>query len=129
MLFDVIHTRRYPSGVSIFPWRSRPTVSHPPITEPQLTPELRQRLEQLEERNRLQEKGLKALELEWQEWYDKYRLMFARLSKRIRDWEVLEDKSTSQDAPGRTIAPTPGRDDLAARARAGDIPITTRRNY
>lgn len=72
--------------------------------EPELSDELRKRLADLDERMRLQERGLKALELDWQEWFDKFRLMYARLTKRIKDAAQAEPDApeSSQDAPRTT---------------------------
>lgn len=96
--------------------------------EPQLSPALKARLDALDERNRLQEKGLKELELDWQEWYDKFRLLFMRLSKRIKDAANVEENShngaqSSEDAsrPRATAYDRPAP--LADRAS----PV--RRNY
>ncbi len=70
---------------------------------------MKARLDALEERCRLQEKGLKALELDWQEWYDKFRLLFARLSKRITEAAKAEGNGAEshEDAPGPTITREP----------------------
>jgi len=75
--------------------------------EPELSPELKKRLLEIEERQRLQEKGLKTLELEWQEWLDKFRLMYARLSARIKQAADVNHNTpeSSQDAPGATNRP------------------------
>jgi len=83
--------------------------NHAPMQEPELSPALKARLDALEERVRLQEKGLKALELDWQEWFDKFRLMYARLSKRIKEAAAAvgngdgEAQQSLQDAPQSTI--------------------------
>lgn len=99
--------------MSIFHWLRGST------DEPQLSPELRRRLDELEEKNRrlaadlvLQEKGLKALELDWQEWFDKFRLMYARLSKRIKDAANHDGEApeSPQDAPQSTIPRAVGYD-------------------
>jgi hypothetical protein len=92
--------------------------------EPRLSRELIQRLEKLDENQRLQEKGLKSLELEWQEWFDKFRLMYARLSKRIKEAADVnpDTPQSSQDAPQSTNP----------RAVAYDRPLNgqrVRRNY
>lgn len=78
--------------------------------EPELSPELKRRLAAIEEEQRLQTKGLKALELDWQEWYDKFRLLFMRLSKRIKDAAKVDgdDPESHEDAPGRDKRPAPG---------------------
>jgi hypothetical protein len=66
----------------------------------------------LRERVALQEKGLKALEMEWQEWWDKFRTLYARLAKRVKDAHQLEtpendSPQSREDAPERTIPPLP----------------------
>jgi hypothetical protein len=72
--------------------------------EPELSAELKARLLEIEERQRLQEKGLKLLEMEWQEWFDKFRLMYARLSKRIKDAAQAngDGPESPEDAPRAT---------------------------
>ena len=84
---------------------------HAPMQEPELSPEMKKRLDELGDRTAAVEKGLKGLVLDWDEWFDKFRLMYARLSKRIRDSQAqaaeTEAEETRQDAPGRTIAPPP----------------------
>jgi len=72
--------------------------------EPELSRALIKRLEELDERQRLQEKGLKSLELDWQEWFDKFRLLYARLSKRLRD-AAQSDAQSREDAPEPTNVP------------------------
>lgn len=114
-----------------WPWQ----VHTPPLAEPELSPALKRRLDELEETNRrlaanlvLQEKGLKALELDWQEWFDKFRLMYARLSKRIKD-AAEATPETHQDAPGDTNGQREhlrGRIDQFAHDRAA---LGPRRNY
>jgi len=88
-----------------WPWQTQ----YPPLGEPELTASLRARLDKLEEGLKLQERGLKALELDWQEWFDKFRLMYARLSKRMKDAANAEGNGAepAQDAPGRTNRPSP----------------------
>lgn len=71
--------------------------------ERELSPTMSARVDALEEKLRLQERGLKALELDWQEWFDKFRLLYARLSKRIKDAaEPAED--TPQSTNPRAVA-------------------------
>jgi len=69
-----------------------------PETEPELTPALSKRLDELEERNRRTEKLLSALELDWSEWFNKFRLLYARLTKRVKD----EEEKQADVAPGPT---------------------------
>jgi hypothetical protein len=87
-------------------------------SEPELSPALSKRLDDLEAENRRIKRKQDELEVEWNEWYDKFRLLFARLSKRIKDAAPVE--TPPQDAPRRTngheVAPYHG-------------PIPSRRNY
>lgn len=85
--------------VSIFHWLRGSS------DEPELNPQLKKRLDELEERNRRTEKQLNALELDWSEWFNKFRLLYARLTKRIND----EQKKDVEDAPGSTIEEQPDR--------------------
>lgn len=108
--------------MSIFHWLRGST------DEPRLSPELKARLDALDEANRLQAKGLKALELDWQEWYDKFRLLFMRLSKRIKDAGAAAEadgdgSQSSQDAPQSTNPRAVGYD------RPYNGQRTVRRNY
>lgn len=96
----------------------------PPQTEPQPDPGISRRLNDLQEHVERLERGVKALQLEWDETYDKLRLLMARLSKRMTEAAKL-DPETSQDAPGRAIGP---------RRMVGDLPEHpeppgARRNY
>lgn len=75
--------------------------------EPELSPDLKKRLDELEERNRRTEKQLSSLELDWSEWFNKFRLLYARLTKRIND----EEKKESDDRPGPTNGHRLDRDD------------------
>lgn len=70
------------------------------------------------ERLSAQEKALKGLDIEWDEWFDKFRLMYARLSKRIKEAapEGENGHQPLQDAPRSTIE-VPGG------------PVPSRRNY
>lgn len=49
------------------------------------------------------ERRYKALESDWDEWYDKYRRLYARLSKRISD-----SRKADEDEPQDTNGPSPG---------------------
>jgi hypothetical protein len=95
--------------------------------EPELSPELRKRLAELDERQRLQEKGLKLLEMEWQEWFDKFRLMYARLSKRIKD----AAEADGNGAQSREDAPRATKDRLVGYGHPPlhDVANPSRRNY
>lgn len=83
----------------------------PPLGEPELSPELTKRLDALEEANRKLQRRQDEIDVDWTEWYDKFRLLFARLSKRIKDAAEAEEKASQphQDAPGRTIRPLQDR--------------------
>lgn len=52
-----------------------------------------------DERLRLEalERRLKVIEADWDEWYDKFRRLYARLSKRVE-----REEKTAEDAPGPT---------------------------
>lgn len=94
--------------------------------EPELKAGAIARLIELEERQAKLEKKLSQVELEWSEWFDKFRLMYARLTKRIRDAQGEPEPETSrEDAPGRTIGAAPdtyhhprGTAELARRFRS-----------
>lgn len=102
----------------MWPWQESST-NHVPISEPELTDALRRRLDELNERQDRFERVVKELRLEWDEMYDKMRLLLARLSKRIKDAGQLDPDSTqpAQDAPRTTIAARPPLD---ARFRKGN---------
>lgn len=98
--------------------------STPPATEPKLDVDLVRRLDALQERVERNERSLKAVQLEWDETYDKLRLLYARLSKRLTEAAKL-DQETPQDAPGPRSGP---------RRMVGDLPEHPeppgpRRNY
>lgn len=95
----------------------------PPEHEP--SPALIARLDALEDANRRLEKAQKGLEVDWSEWFNKFRLLYARLSKRVREDEsarTLEEQA--QEAPGATISPPPFTGPHPHRA-----PQLPRRNY
>lgn len=48
------------------------------------------------------ERKLKVIEADWDEWYDKFRRLYARLSKRVE-----RDRETPEDAPGRSNGEPP----------------------
>jgi hypothetical protein len=83
---------------------------HAPMQEPELTPAMSKRLEELGDRMDRHERVLKDIRLEWDEMYDKFRLLYARVSKRIKDAANAEPDApeSSQDAPSRTIRPPAG---------------------
>ena len=61
------------------------------------------------------ERRFKGLEADWDEWYDKYRRLYARLSKRIQD-----SKKADEDAPEDTNGQPVGyRNPLAERLLRG----------
>lgn len=93
-------------------------------TEPKPDPAVSTRLDQLQERQERVERTLKAVQLEWDETYDKLRLLYARLSKRMTEAAKL-DQETAQDAPRSSTGP---------RRMVGDLPEHpeppgARRNY
>jgi hypothetical protein len=65
----------------------------------------RQRLSS-DERERLEslERRLKVIEADWDEWYDKFRRLYARLSKRVERGEGNEPESPAEP---RTNGPAP----------------------
>jgi hypothetical protein len=83
--------------------------AHAPMQEPELSPEMRKRLDALEETNQRHERIVKDLRLEWDEMYDKFRLLYARVAKRIKDAAAQAEADgngaeSRQDAPGSTNA-------------------------
>ena len=61
------------------------------------------------------ERRFKGMEADWDEWYDKYRRLYARLSKRIQD-----SKKADEDAPDDTNGGSVGyRNPLAERLLRG----------
>lgn len=52
----------------------------------------------LEDRVAAIEKQLKAIDVEWSEWYDKYRRLLARISKRVeRDEKLNAEENGASD--------------------------------
>lgn len=49
------------------------------------------------------ERKFKGLEADWDEWYDKYRRLYARLSKRVQD-----SKKADEDGPQEPVAASVG---------------------
>lgn len=80
-----------------WPW------SAPEKTEPELPPDFERRLKVLEDANR-------ERDVEWSGWYDKFRLLYARLAKRVRDAAEADHDTppSAQDASGTTIRPAVG---------------------
>jgi hypothetical protein len=64
----------------------------------------RSRLRDLDDRLRALEKTLQEIRVEWEEWYDKYRRLYARLNKRIADAQQLE-MAPERPADGRPPGP------------------------
>lgn len=73
------------------------------------------------------EKANQQRELEWSDWFDKFRRLYARLAKRMQDAAIADGEApqSPQDAPESTIprpagygAPPHQRDSIAARRRA-----------
>lgn len=88
--------------MSLFDWLR-------PKTELRVDQDFVRKLVELEARQTSVEKQLASIDAEWSEWFDKYRHMYARLAKRIKDArEVVGDGSeSSQEPAGRTISPPP----------------------
>lgn len=83
-----------------------------PRTELYVEPGLLKRLIEIEARQVTLERAVKTIDAEWSEWFDKFRHMYARLAKRIKDASQAEGDGTGsqeshQDAPGRAIEPIP----------------------
>lgn len=76
------------------PRRQEPT--HLTIGEPELIPALTKRLDELCDRQDRFDRVVKELRLEWDEMYDKMRLLFARASKRIKDAANAEPEAPEQ---------------------------------
>lgn len=93
--------------------------------EPELSPSLKARLDELEDSNRKIEKALRALELDWSEWFNKFRLLYARLTKRIRD----EEKNLAEDAPRSTNGERSDVDDELVHRRLTPPLHRQRKNY
>lgn len=64
-------------------------------TEITTSDELERRVAKLETR-------LEEFDVEWSEWYDKYRRLYARIAKRVE-----RDSDSHQDAPQSTETPLP----------------------
>lgn len=89
--------------------------------EPELSPELRKRLLAIEEKQLQLEKEQRGLELDWSEWFNKFRLLYARLTKRIND----EEKKSLEEAP----QPTNGDRPHVGYGHAQLHPPRQRKNY
>lgn len=79
--------------------------------------ELGEQVAALAEAHERLERTVAGVDDEWTEWYDKFRRLHAKLSKR----ELRGDEEPVQDAPGSTIdhrRGVEGRGALLARARA-----------
>jgi len=70
------------------------------------------------------EKQMRDIQVDWDTTYDKFRLLYARVAKRVRDAQKLEDEPTTahQDAPQSTIFPS-------GRGNGPIAPRVPRRNY
>jgi hypothetical protein len=65
--------------------------------KPRLSTDEVQRLEALERR-------LKVIEADWDEWYDKFRRLYARLSKRVERGEAPVEEAPDSLHPLRSAA-------------------------
>lgn len=105
-----------------------PPAAHAPMHEPELSDLMRKRLDDLVERQDRHERVLKDIRLEWDEMYDKFRLLYARVSKRIKDAANAgaDGVEPSQDPPSSTNPRAVGYD-RPFPLHGGPSP--TRRNY
>lgn len=99
----------------------REKVTHDPSHDA----ELRQRIEAVQERLDRHDRVVKELRLEWEEMYDKFRLLMARLTKRMKDAEEFDRATSVQE---------PRRDTISRPRMVGDLPEHPqppgpRRNY
>lgn len=90
--------------------------NHPPTTGYELSPGLEARLAALE-------KAHAQRELEWSDWFDKFRRLYARIARRMERAadENPDAPQSPQDAPESTKSHPPagyGHPALAARRRA-----------
>lgn len=53
------------------------------------------------------ERSVKALDLEWNEWFDKYRRLYARLSKRVEREEAPQEPLQLNGQPASHHTPNP----------------------
>lgn len=95
-----------------------------PRTELYVEPGLLKRLIEIEARQVTLERSVKTIDAEWSEWFDKFRHMYARLAKRIKDADSATE--SREDAPRPTIdpVPSPGAGNGPFRG-----PSASRRNY
>ncbi len=74
--------------------------------------DVRERVEVLERR-------LKSIEADWDEWYDKFRRLYMRLSKRVEREEKEPDSASTSPAEARSGLGNRPLRPLAARLLAG----------
>ena len=88
-----------------------------------------ERVVKIEQRQELQEKGLKLLEMDWHEWFDKFRTLYVRLAKRVKQ-AVAQATQEEQEGPPEPAGAT--RDQIPGYGHP-PLPIggprPTRRNY
>jgi hypothetical protein len=58
----------------------------------------------LGERMEKLERSIRDVRLDWDDMYEKFRLLYARAAKRIRESARLTEEETREDAPGPTIS-------------------------
>ena len=80
------------------------------------------RLEELEATTDKLVKDLRALNLEWDSTYEKFRLLYMRLSKRVQQLDRAPETETAQPAEGGE------QSSLSERHRKIQEQILTRRN-
>lgn len=76
--------------------------------------------ETLAERVQRLEAGLRQLNMEWEDTYERMHRLMARVNKRYRDFHAAEDAAEEkrQDAPGGTISNGSGLDPISAAIHA-----------
>jgi chromosome segregation ATPase len=111
----------------MWPFDRKPT--KPPVAgsfDSQELGAIARRLDELARRVEGAEKKVETLDVDWSEWYDKFRRLYARIAKRQeRDEDAAQaaqdGQKSQQDAPQRTIERQLGPN--------GGPVATSRRNY
>src|SRR5438876_9692451 len=86
------------------------------------------RIEELEERCDELEKRAKQIDLEWSDTYEKFRLLYMRLSKRVQQLSAAENSPETEDTqPGESEPLESSKPSLSPRARAIQEQILRRR--
>jgi hypothetical protein len=91
---------------------------------PKADRDLERRVEKLEDE-------WKKISMEWEEWFDKFRRLYARIAKRAEYVERAENPADGADVPRRTGSSMPASPDspisLDSRARSLNDAILARR--